>query len=104
MKGPIGIHQSRIRKSPIFNLRSAILTLSLASVGLIWLVTPAAPQRLHSRGGGGLAARKGPRADHIHTTPSDRGGDRTAVAGAGARGGKPVVLLTGHRAAATAPR
>ncbi len=103
MKGPIGIHQSRIRKSPIFNLRSAILTLSLASVGLIWLVTPAAPERLDSRGWGDLAARTVPGAYHIHTTRSDGVGDRTAVAAAAARAGMRFVILTDHGDATRPP-
>src|SRR5258708_39119046 len=98
MKAPIGTHQSPTRKkSSVFSLQSAVVTLAAASVALLWLVTPAAPERLDGPGRGGLAAPAVPGAYHIPTTPSDGLGDRSVVAAAAAPAGVRVVILTGHR-------
>src|SRR5258708_4751416 len=104
MKAPIGTHQSPTRKkSSVFSLQSAVVTLAAASVALLWLVTPAAPERLDGRGWGDLAARTVPGAYHIHTTRSDGLGDRSVVAAAAARAGMRFVILTDHGDATRPP-
>lgn len=99
MKPPIANRKSAIRKSSVFSLQSAVLTLAAiiaASVVLAVALAPPKPLALDSAAWSELAARTVAGAYHIHTTRSDGHGDKPAVAAAAARAGVTFVILTDH--------
>jgi hypothetical protein len=97
MRAPI--EKSSIRKSSVFSLQSAVLTLAAivaASVVLAVTLAPPKPLALDSAAWSELAARTVSGAYHIHTTRSDGHGDKAAVAAAAARAGTKFIILTDH--------
>jgi len=73
-----------------------LVAIVVAAGVFVFLLAPAAPQRVETAGWDGLSARTVAGAYHVHTTRSDGHGDKAAVAAAAARAGLRFVVLTDH--------